>query len=242
MQLTKEEYYHVLCAVEELASKQMNTDINNYRTEVLKVLCETLGFQQSLFWLVDENKQLIDPILLNIEEQTLKEYDRYFYQLDYLQPSNLNKKRQVQKLTDVISFSKYIETEYYHSFMKKHSFLDEMGIYLEHQGECVGVIGLVRSTEEQLFVEADRIKLSFLAKQIESGFNIQSVLKLNQQKQSDLLTERERELVNYLEKGLKNRDIAKKLYVSEHTIKKHLQNLYRKFNAGNRTELLYKMK
>ncbi|OZI10292.1 hypothetical protein CEW92_17715, partial [Bacillaceae bacterium SAS-127] len=79
MQLTKEEYYHVLCAVEELASKQMNTDINNYRTEVLEVLCETLGFQQSLFWLVDENKQLIDPILLNIEEQTLKEYDRYFY-------------------------------------------------------------------------------------------------------------------------------------------------------------------
>ncbi|OZI11221.1 hypothetical protein CEW92_12890 [Bacillaceae bacterium SAS-127] len=115
-------------------------------------------------------------------------------------------------------------------------------VQLEHQGECVGVIGLVRSTEEQLFVEADRIKLSFLAKQIESGFNIQGVLKLNQQKQSDLLTERERELVNYLEKGLKNRDIAKKLYVSEHTIKKHLQNLYRKFNAGNRTELLYKMK
>ncbi|WP_338751076.1 response regulator transcription factor [Bacillus sp. FJAT-52991] len=242
MQLTKEEYNCVLCAVEELASKQMNTNINNYRAEVLKVLCEILGFQQSLFWLVDENKQLMDPILLNIEEKTLGEYNDYFYQLDYLQPSNLNKKRQVQKLTDVISFSEYIETEYYYSFMKKYSFLDEMGIYLEHQGECVGVIGLLRSKEEQLFMETDRIKLSFLAKQIESGFNIQNILKLNQQKQSTLLTEREKELVNYLEEGWKNREIAKKLYVSEHTIKKHLQNLYRKFNASNRTELLYRIK
>ncbi|WP_203362983.1 response regulator transcription factor [Bacillus sp. REN10] len=241
MQLTKEEYYHLLCAMEQLTSKQMNTDINSYRTEVLTVLCEILGFHQSLFWLVDENK-LIDPILFNIEEKTLQEYNDYFYQLDYLQPSNLNKKRQVQKLTDVISFSKYIETEYYHSFMKKYSLLDEMGIYLEYQGECVGVIGLLRSKGEQLFVETDRIKLSFLAKQIESSLNIQSVLKLNQQKQSDLLTERERELVNYLEKGLKNKEIAKKLYVSEHTIKKHLQNLYRKFNVSNRTELLYRMK
>ncbi|WP_460013892.1 response regulator transcription factor [Lysinibacillus sp. CTST325] len=40
--------------------------------------------------------------------------------------------------------------------------------------------------------------------------------------------------------GLKNAEIASYLYVSENTVKKHLQNLYRKFQVTSRTQLALK--
>ncbi|MGE7998293.1 response regulator transcription factor [Lysinibacillus sp. NPDC093190] len=53
-------------------------------------------------------------------------------------------------------------------------------------------------------------------------------------------TQREKELLMYLCKGFKNGEIASFLYVSENTVKKHLQNLYRKFQVTSRTQLALK--
>lgn len=242
MQLNNKEYNNVLSAVEELASKQMNLDIDIYRKEVLQVFHQVLGYSMSLFWIADQNKGLINPIVFNIDEGTLKEYLHYYQKYDFLQPCNLIQKKRVQRIDDVIPFSKYLESEYYHSFMKKNKILDEMAIYLEYQGEFVGVIGLVRHFEEERFTTTDSMKLNFLVKQIESGFNLQRIFAKNKNWNNTVLTDREQELIHYLEKGLKNKEIAKLLYISENTVKKHLQNLYRKFDTKNRTELLYKLK
>lgn len=239
MQLTKEEYNSVLIAVEELATKQMVLDIDTYRKEVLKVFHNVLGYSMSLFWIADQNKSLIDPIVCNVEVKSIKDYLCYYHKYDFLQPHNLIQKKRVQKIDDVIPFSNYLQSEYYQSFLKKNNVLDEMAIYLEFNGEFAGVIGILRHNEEGRFTTADTIKLNYLVKQIESGFNLQRIFSKN--KPTIELTDREHELVHYLEKGFKNKEIAKILYVSENTIKKHLQNLYRKLDTGNRTELLYKL-
>ena len=149
MQLTKMEYNNILYAVEELASKQLDTDVNKYRTEVLHILNNVLGYHHSLFWFINENKKLIEPISLNIEEQSLQEYHQYFYRKDFLHPLNLENKKRVQKLDDVILFSEYLQSEYYNAFMRKNRFVDEMALYLEYNGELVGVIGLLRNNEEK---------------------------------------------------------------------------------------------
>lgn len=243
MQLTKEEYNNVLNAVEELAIKQLELDIELYRKEVLQVLHNVLGYSMSLFWVADKNKSLTDPIVFNIGEGSLKEYLHYYQNFDCLQPRNLIKKKRVQKIDDVIPFSQYLQSEYYHSFMKKNNVLDEMAIYLEFNGELVGVIGLLRHLEEERFSTIDSMKLNFLVKQIESGFNLQRIFGTRTAETNYIeLTNREQQLIEYLEKGLKNKEIAKLLYVSENTVKKHLQNLYRKLDTRNRTELLYKLR
>jgi DNA-binding NarL/FixJ family response regulator len=36
--------------------------------------------------------------------------------------------------------------------------------------------------------------------------------------------------------GLPNRDIGQRLWVTEHTVKFHLTNIFRKINVANRTE------
>ena len=51
------------------------------------------------------------------------------------------------------------------------------------------------------------------------------------------LTRRERELVDLVRQGLRNRDIANELGVTEGSVKVYLHAIFDKFNVENRTEL-----
>jgi DNA-binding NarL/FixJ family response regulator len=54
----------------------------------------------------------------------------------------------------------------------------------------------------------------------------------------DGVTEREREIIDLLCRGCTNREIAENLSLSEHTIKAHLNRIFRKFNASSRSKLI----
>ena len=56
------------------------------------------------------------------------------------------------------------------------------------------------------------------------------------------LSTREIEVLEHLSKGLKNKDIADNLFLSTSTVKKHIENIYRKLQAHNRIEMLQKAK
>jgi DNA-binding NarL/FixJ family response regulator len=50
------------------------------------------------------------------------------------------------------------------------------------------------------------------------------------------LTEREDEILRLIAQGARDREIADQLYISESTVKKHVQNVLRKLHARNRVE------
>lgn len=50
------------------------------------------------------------------------------------------------------------------------------------------------------------------------------------------LSEREREVLDCLAEGMSNKEIAMKLFISENTVKTHLQNLYAKLEVSRRTQ------
>jgi len=54
-----------------------------------------------------------------------------------------------------------------------------------------------------------------------------------------LLTVREREILSLMRKGSKNREIARELCIAESTVHKHVQNIFEKLHARNRTEAIY---
>ena len=56
------------------------------------------------------------------------------------------------------------------------------------------------------------------------------------------LTKREFEILEFISKGSKNKEIAEKLYLSEITVKSHVSKILKKLNVSNRTQavLLYK--
>lgn len=51
------------------------------------------------------------------------------------------------------------------------------------------------------------------------------------------LTSREKEIIREVSNGLTNKEIAEKLYITEQTVKSHLNRIYRKLNITNRTQL-----
>lgn len=52
------------------------------------------------------------------------------------------------------------------------------------------------------------------------------------------LTNREMEIISLLSAGASNHQIAEKLFLSEHTVKSHLYNIFRKINVHNRIQAL----
>ena len=52
------------------------------------------------------------------------------------------------------------------------------------------------------------------------------------------ITDREKELIKQCLEGKSNLEISTKLFISESTVKQHLQNIFDKMNINNRFELI----
>jgi len=57
---------------------------------------------------------------------------------------------------------------------------------------------------------------------------------------TDILTDRENEILDYLSKGYLYKEIAEELFISKQTVKKHIHNIYEKLQVQTRIEALNK--
>ncbi|WP_294674390.1 response regulator transcription factor [uncultured Fluviicola sp.] len=57
----------------------------------------------------------------------------------------------------------------------------------------------------------------------------------------ELLTAREKEILELIKTGLQNKEIAEKLHISPQTVRKHLENIYDKLQVNNRVEAISKL-
>jgi two-component system nitrate/nitrite response regulator NarL len=55
------------------------------------------------------------------------------------------------------------------------------------------------------------------------------------------LTSREAEIAHLVSRGLRNKEIARELHLSEGTVKMHLHHIYQKLRLGGRTQLALSM-
>ncbi|WP_277988341.1 MULTISPECIES: MadR family response regulator transcription factor [Nocardioides] len=125
----------------------------------------------------------------------------------------------------------------------------------------IGVLVLTTFLDEQLVLKAIRagargyvlkdVDTSGLVRAIrdisrgESAFDARSAaamvrgLNTPDPEESQQLTAREREVLRLLARGLSNRDIGVKLYISETTAKFHVGNILRKLGVSRRAEAVY---
>lgn len=100
-----------------------------------------------------------------------------------------------------------------------------------------GVQGYVlgKSNEEELLYAIDQI---YRGKKYYDSYFIESMM--NEEKSSsdklELLTHREREILIEISKGLSNKKISEKFYITEHTVKKHINHIFEKLGIRDRTE------
>lgn len=101
-------------------------------------------------------------------------------------------------------------------------------------------IGLVKKTDSDITVRFDLILFLYLAVCL-----IWLYQKLHTQISAPLefskLTQREAEICQLVVKGLSNPEIAKQLFISENTVKHHLNNCFKKLEVKNRYELILRI-
>jgi len=109
---------------------------------------------------------------------------------------------------------------------------DNVSLEFLTQAVNLGVRGVLRTTAQ---LENFRTCIAYVS---EGGFSIEGDLSnrlLNTKRTS--LTPRQRQLMSLLAQGLKNKEIAWKLGISEGTVKVYLSHLFAKVGAADRFEL-----
>lgn len=57
---------------------------------------------------------------------------------------------------------------------------------------------------------------------------------------TNIISDREKEVVSLMYKGLNYNEIADKLTISPSTVRKHTENIYKKLGAHNKVEAIHK--
>ncbi len=107
-----------------------------------------------------------------------------------------------------------------------------VGVYERNQSfemlpKCVHSVGCGQ-------VWANNQQLIYIMEALASGM----VGRVTDIKGQHLLTRREDEICNLVAEGLKNREIANQLQLSEHTVKNHLFRIFETLGISSRTELI----
>jgi len=95
--------------------------------------------------------------------------------------------------------------------------------------DLAGAIRAIKSGESVLHPK-------IIAKLLERAM----IAPVKEHKPSEILSERETEILKLVARGMSNKDIADKLLLSERTIKAHLTNIFNKLNVASRSEAIVK--
>ena len=227
----------ILEAVYKISNIPPNQQKNQLKLDVLRALAECFDYRHTVFWDVSKDDLHEAPIYLNVEECTLNDYLATYKYYDPLHPSNMQNQPAIQLMQHNTDISSDTRTFYTESFLRSNSYKDEMVMYLYDHTMPTAAIGFLRKHGEGYFTHHDVWALSYLKKTIENLYLLHQYV---EPKKLLHITAREEELLHYVCKGYRNAEIAKRLYVSENTVKKHLQNLYRKLQVTSKTQLAMK--
>ncbi|HOV27008.1 MAG TPA: response regulator transcription factor [Pseudobacteroides sp.] len=107
----------------------------------------------------------------------------------------------------------------------------------------LGAEGYVsKDAESSVLIEAIRTVASGntyvqpnMTNELVKEFNRMST-RVKEKEEESVLTSREIEVIGLIAEGLINKEIAKKLYISEKTVKNHVSNIFKKLNVSDRTQ------
>lgn len=110
---------------------------------------------------------------------------------------------------------------------------------------CAGATGyLLKSIDSQKLIQSiveinkgESPMSGLIARKVISNFQNQKIPKVY----IELLSEREREILNYLSHGFRYKEIASRINLSVETVRTHIRNIYDKLQVSSRTDALNKV-
>lgn len=216
------------------------------RKRLLQILRRLIPFYCASFYHVDMTKDnmLVNPVYIDLPEEKELLYNKYYYKVDYSRQLYYLSYSIIYRETDIIKNRE--KTEYYNDYLQPKTKVHfVVNVNFANQTGLLGHISLTRNKEQGEFTERELFILRLLEPHITN--------RLFQEKQQYnalisesavgriankyRLTNREREIVSLMLQGLNNSEISNNLFISLGTVKKHINNIFRKIGVKNRTQL-----
>lgn len=152
--------------------------------------------------------------------------------------------------SDIIDDADRLNSPLYQGCYRKYDIYDSMQLTIVHNGRLYGVLSLFRtkqdgafSNDDMFFLQSLGMHLNLAISRLIDGLASHSSASLPISDFSSIygLTSREADILLELTHFMENKQIAATLNISENTLQKHLQNLFRKFGVSSRWELMRKI-
>ena len=167
------------------------------------------------------------------------------YQQDQTQWMFHSKSAVVLKESDLLPNERRLQSAIYQNCYQIYNIYDSLQITIVYERKFFGVITLFRTKKDSPFNEEDISLLRSLGRHFNLVYGkflsdkSSASLKIGAKKITDEmhLTRRETEILQLIYQTKTNPEICDLLHITDHTLQKHLQNIYRKLNISSRLEL-----
>lgn len=148
--------------------------------------------------------------------------------------------------TDLIPDGKREQTEYYQKCFKPFGIHYSVDLTITNGQKIMGIMSLYRTKGEGDFTNEEIRILRLLSTHLDARFAkslkdtdaTPAKAQIAKFTKEYCLTARETEVLQFVLKNYDNRELADALCISENTLKKHLQNMYKKTNVSSRIQLI----
>lgn len=156
--------------------------------------------------------------------------------------------KKIVSLDEVVDWASFKKSEYYNDFLRPLEIDHEIIVYLQSRDRVLGILSVMRNSSQAFDpkeIELLRLLEPYLTTCLQN-FVIRREAKpaapiIDRERIQSWfsLTKREAEVVEGIFKGRTNAQIAEAFFVSETTVKKHIQNICAKMGLKSRTAIIH---
>ena len=193
------------------------------------------------------NFLLQDSQVFNTPMDGLMLFCLYYWPLQPLVTSGVDVTQNFtsMRITDVISASRHSSTEYCRDFQVPLHIFYELNMTLKSRTGTMAGIGMHRSRTDRDFTDREKEIIDILLPHLSRALgNIDDILKgqvltpsIKSRLERVSLSIRQQEIAFLVMQGFSNREIARRLYISEQTVKDHLVAIFETMKVRRRGEL-----
>lgn len=147
-------------------------------------------------------------------------------------------------LGEMLLLSQQQIPDQYHTFLQEQQIGDNLELYFKYKQIPIRGISLIRSAQHGRFEDEDLTRLKSFYQLADFYINqhqsVRSQMQLKHLEQFDM-TKKEHEVIDLICQGMDNPQIAAGLYISQSTVKTHIQHIFQKLQVQNKHQLLSKL-
>ena len=221
------------------------------RRVFLEAVEELIPYDMAIFDLsmLDHGEfvSLYDPIIKSkfskqFEESFIGKYDNEYYMASYTRWIHYEKEPRVYNETEIINELARKNSKYYKQYLEPEGLIYVCGCNVIAKGINFGAITFYRTEASGDFDKRVLRILSQLQPHVITKLSqcINYVYEYDVRERFIMkygLTDREFEIGYLVAEGLGNEEIAEKLFISVHTVKKHMTNIFGKLEIKRRTQV-----